>query len=54
MKYTVINHTTLEIIETDNIAVAYNWTNDWVVMNHDVEMVDNVSGEIVVDTRRED
>ncbi len=54
MKYTVINHTTLEIIETDNITVAYKWTNDWIVMNYDVEMVDNVSDEIVVDTRRED
>ena len=54
MKYTVINHTTLEVLDTDNIAVAYEWTNDWAVMNHDVEMVDNISGEIVVDTRRED
>ena len=54
MKYTVINHTTLEIIETDNITVAYHWTNDWADMNYEVEMVDNVSGEIVVDTRRED
>ena len=53
MKYTVINHTTLEIIETDNITVAYKWTNDWAVMNYDVEIVDNVSDEIVVDIRRE-
>lgn len=54
MKYTVINHTTLEVLETNNIATVYEWASDWGAMNHDVEIVDNTSGEIVVDTRRED
>jgi hypothetical protein len=54
MKYRVTNYTTLEIFETDNIATAYEWTSDWSAMNHKVEMVDNISGEVIVDTRRED
>ena len=54
MKYTVTNHTTLEKIETDNIATAYEWASDWEAMNYKVEMVDNISGEVIVDTRRED
>lgn len=53
MKYRVTNHTTLEIFETDNITTAYEWASDWETMNHDVEMVDNTSGEVVVDTRKE-
>ena len=54
MKYTVINHTTIEKIETDNIVTAYEWARDWAVTNHKVEMADNISGEVIVDTRRED
>lgn len=54
MKYRVTNYTTLEIFETDNIATAYEWTSDWSAMNYKVEMVDNISGEIIIDTRRED
>ena len=54
MKYTVINHTTLEIIETDNIVVAYENVAYWAAGNHKVEMVDNSNGEVIVDTRRED
>lgn len=54
MKYRVTNYTTLEILETDNIATAYEWTSDWASMNHDVEMVDNTSGEVIVDTRKGD
>ena len=53
MKYRVTNHTTLEILETDNITTAYEQTGDWEAMNHDVEMVDNTSGEVIVDTRKE-
>ena len=53
MKYRVTNHTTLEILETDNITTAYEWASDWEAMNHDVEMVDNTSGEVIVDTRKE-
>ena len=53
MKYRVTNHTTLEILDTDNITTAYKWASDWEDMNHDVEMVDNTSGEVIVDTREE-
>ena len=54
MKYTVINHTTLEIIETDNIVVALDNVSYWRECNHKIEVVDNSNGEIIVDTRRED
>lgn len=54
MKYRVTNYTTLEILETDNVVTAYEWASDWASMNHNVEMVDNISGEVIVDTRRED
>ena len=53
MKYKVTNHTTIEIFESDNVATAYEWASDWEAMNHDVEMVDNISGEVIVDTRKE-
>ena len=53
MRYTVINHTPLEIIDTDNIAVALDNVSYWRACNHKVEMIDNSNGEIIVDTRRE-
>lgn len=54
MKYTVINHTTLEIIETNNIVVVLDNVSYWRECNHKIEVVDNSNGEIIVDTRRED
>lgn len=54
MKYTVINHTTIEKIETDNLATAYEWVYVWVGMEHNIELDDNISGEVIFDTRRED
>lgn len=54
MRYTVINHTTIEVIETDNIVVAYENAAYWEAGNHKVEIVDNSNGEVIVDTRRED
>ena len=54
MKYTIINHTTLEVIDTDNIVVAFDKVSYWRICNHKIEMVDNSNGEIILDTRRED
>lgn len=41
MRYRVINHTTLEILDTDNITVALEWAADWKEMGHNVEIIDN-------------
>ena len=54
MKYTIINHTTLEVIDTDNIVVAFDNVSYWRTCNHKIEVVDNSNGEIIIDTRRED
>ena len=39
MKYTVINYTTGEIIETNDIATAYEWAADWEEMGCKVEIL---------------
>lgn len=51
--YRVINHTTGEILDTDNIAVAYEWAADWEEMGHWVEMIDMKYAEVIVDTKRD-
>jgi len=39
MKYRVINHTTLEIFETNKLSTAYEWAADWEEMGCKVEIV---------------
>lgn len=53
MKYRVINHTTAEILDTDNIAVAYKWAADWEKMGNWVEIIDIENAEVIVDTRKD-
>ena len=53
MKYEVINQTTGELIETDNILVAYKWAAVWEEMEHCVEMIDNEHEEVVINTKKD-
>lgn len=39
MKYRVINHTTLEIFETNSLASAHRWMADWKEMGYNVTFV---------------
>lgn len=43
LRYRVINHTTLEILDTDDKAVASKWMDEWKKEGCNVEMIDNYS-----------
>ena len=43
LRYRVINHTTLEILDTDDITVAFKWMDEWRREGCKVEMIDNYS-----------